>query len=100
MKEEKLYKTTDLWLTSFLITHGAKLIKFETDHIKPDKIIFCLSDNQNVLEEVANNYYLGATVPALNFKDIVLNLKHQMYRHTWAKNEGEYINGKRIRSLG
>jgi hypothetical protein len=100
MKEERFYKTADLWLTSFLIVHGAKLVKFEDDQIKPDKIIFCLQDNQEQLKEIAKSYYLGATVPAINYKDIVLDLKHQIYRYARAKNEGENNYGKSVRTLG
>jgi len=99
MKEE-LYRTADLWLTSFLIVHGAKLTRFENDHIKPDKVIFCLKGDQTKLRETAKSYYLGATVPAINYKDITLDLKHQIYRHSRAKNEGESKHGKNIYSLG
>jgi len=98
--KENLYKTTDLWLTSFLIVHGAKLIRFEDDHIKPDKVIFCLNDDQDTLKEIAKSYFLGATIPALNYKDITLDLKHQIYRYSRAKNEGESKHGKNIYSLG
>ena len=91
--KDNLYRTTDLWLTSFLIVHSAKLIRFEDDHIKPDKIVFCLKDDQGKLSEVAKSYYLGATVPAINYKDITLDLKHQIYRYTRAKNEGDKTYG-------
>ena len=87
--KENYYKTGDLWLASFLITHGSKLIKFEDDPMKSDRIIFCLKDGQNILNEMADEYYRGATVPAINFKDITLNLKHQVYKRNKAKNEGE-----------
>ena len=93
--KENYYKTGDLWLASFLITHGAKLRKFEDDQVKPDKILFCLQDEQNTLKDVADEYYRGATVPAINFKDVTLNLKHQVYRYMKTKNEGESKYGNR-----
>jgi hypothetical protein len=91
--KENLYKTTDLWLTAFLVTHGARLIRLKQDNIKPDKVIFCLEDEQGSLKETAKSYYLGATVPAINYKDITLDLKHQIYRYARAKNEGDKIHG-------
>lgn len=98
--KENLYRTGDLWLTSFLIANGAKLIKFEDDNINPDKIVFCLKNDEDLLKEIAKTYFLGASVPAINYKDITLDLKHQIYRHLRSKNEGKKINGKPIRSMG
>ena len=98
--KENLYRTSDLWLASFLIANGAKLIQFEDDNINPDKIIFCLKNDQDLLKEIAKTYFLGASVPAINYKDITLDLKHLIYRHLRSKNEGKNIHGKSIRTLG
>lgn len=98
--KENLYRTGDLWLTSFLIANGAKLIKFEDDNINPDKIVFCLKNDEDLLKEITKTYFLGASVPAINYKDITLDLKHQIYRYLRSKNEGKKIHGKPIRVMG
>lgn len=76
MKEN--LQTSDLWLASYLLAHGANLVSLEKDKLHPVRCIFALSGDD--LQAQVRSFSENGDVPALTFKQIVLDLKHQIYR--------------------
>jgi len=81
------YRTSDLWLTSYLLIKGENLIKFDKDRINPDRFIFIFKGEN--LENKAQAYYENGEIPALSFKSMALNLKHKIYERMKGTNSNE-----------
>ena len=86
MKEH--FKTTDLWLTAYLLARGANLTGLEKNHLKPSQYVFILSGED--LQGNTKSYSENGKIPVLSYKQILLDLKHQIYR----KNENINMGGK------
>lgn len=75
MEKKEFYKTTDLYLTSFL-----KLSGFKFNIKKNNKVITFLFDDDEKLREVINNYLTeNATCDPLLFTNSIKNLKNLIY---------------------
>lgn len=86
MKES--LKTSDLWLSAYLLAKGANLDSLEKDLTHPVRCVFFLSGED--LTAKARSFSENGSVPALSFKQIVLDLKHQIYR----KNQNIEMRGR------
>jgi len=76
MKEE--FRTTDLWLASYLLAKRESLTGLDKDRTNPNRFVFVF--NGENLEDKANSYYENGEVPALSYKSIALNLKHKIFK--------------------
>lgn len=87
MKEH--FRTTDLWLAAYLLATGANLAGLETDELNPSRYIFILAGEG--LQGKVRTFSENGKVPALSFKQIVLDLKHQLYQKMRGKkNEKDF----------
>lgn len=75
--KEKL-RTTDLWQASFLLAKGAELTSLEKDPEKTYRVAFVLTGEN--LKEQAQGFNNNEGVPVLTFKQVLLDLKHKLYR--------------------
>lgn len=86
MEEE--FKTGDLWLTSFLLVKGAELVQLEKDPERPYHSVFALVGED--LKEKAQGFSKNEDVPVLTFKQVLLDVKHKLYR----RNQNNETRGK------
>ena len=76
MKEK--FSTTDLWLASFLLAKGAELTSLEKDPERSYRAAFVLTGEN--LKEQSQGFNKNEEVPVLTFKQVLLDLKHKLYR--------------------
>lgn len=76
MKEEM--RTTDLWLAGFLLAKGAELTHLDKNPDRPTQTVVILSGEN--LKENAQTFSTNAGIPILTFKQVFLDLKHNLYR--------------------
>ncbi|MDD2353706.1 MAG: DUF5659 domain-containing protein [Atribacterota bacterium] len=72
------YRTSDLWLATYLITRGATLDRLLADPDKPRHILFCIEGND--IDSAVDEYHKNGTAPVKQFKDIFFNLKKKMFK--------------------
>jgi hypothetical protein len=72
------YRTSDLWLSAYLICHGIKLDHLASDRDDPGKVIFCLSGHKPI-REMVREYQQDGEVPAVGYKKAIIDLKSKMF---------------------
>lgn len=94
MNEEKTMKTTDVWLAGYLLTKGAELVQLEKNPHRPSQVVILL-EGEN-LKENAQTFTANGEVPLLSFKQLFLDLKHNLYRKNLnTSTRGRTDEGKR-----
>ncbi len=72
-KNKQEYRTSDLWLSAYLICHGIKFDYLLSDKEDPGEVVFCLSGNREI-REMVQEYRNNREVPAVDYKKTILDL--------------------------
>lgn len=78
------YRTADTWLAAFLIVKGYGLLDFDVSNPKRVEFIF-----EPGAIEMAEPYYKGAEVVALEFASQLRRLKEKMYERIKDNDAGD-----------